>query len=70
MKKISPAKMRSLRDINLEKERFRYMALRTELEFSKQLRKTRKLFTFPNLFFPTQIFVAKYVRRVVSSWFK
>lgn len=68
--KTKPDKMRSLRDICLEKERLRYKAMKTELEFSKQLRQTRRLFTIPNLFSHSQQFVANYVRRVVSSWFK
>jgi len=70
MMKTKPAKMRSLRDVRLEKERLRYMALKTELEFTKQLRQTRKLFSIPNLFNQSQFLVASYVRRVVSGWFK
>jgi hypothetical protein len=70
MKKISPATMKTLRDVRLEKERLRYMALKTELEFTKQLRQTRKLFSIPNLLNQSQHFVASYVRRIVSGWFK
>jgi hypothetical protein len=46
------------------------MALRTELEFTKGLRQTKKLFTFPNIFTQTQLFIANYTRKIVSSWFK
>jgi hypothetical protein len=70
MMKTKPAKMYSLRDVRLEKERLRYMALKTELEFTKQLRQTRKLFTIPNLFNQSQYFLASYVRRIVSGWFR
>lgn len=70
MMKIKPDNLRTLGDIRLEKERLRYMALRTELEFAKGLRQTKKLFTFPNIFTQTQLFIANYTRKIVSSWFK
>ncbi len=70
MKMIKPGRMHSLRDIKLEKEKFRYMLLRTELEFTKQLRQTRKLFTFPGIFNQSQHFVASYIRKTISGWFK
>jgi hypothetical protein len=70
MKMTKPGRMRSLRDIRLEKEKFRYMMLRTELGFSKQLRQTRKLFTFPSIFNQTQHFLAGYIRKTIFGWFK
>lgn len=70
MKRANPANIRSLRDIALERERLRYMSLKTELEFSKQLRQTRKLFTFPKLLSQSHILLTGYLRRVISGWFK
>lgn len=50
MKKTRPEKIRSLADLTLEKERLRNEALRIELKFSKQMKRTRILFTPKNLF--------------------
>ncbi|MBE0662008.1 MAG: hypothetical protein IH597_06025 [Bacteroidales bacterium] len=69
MKRIRPAKIRSLRELQLEKERFRYLALRTELELSQQLRFTRRLFTLPNLVMYGQSFLTRYLKRLLMRIF-
>lgn len=62
--------MNSLRDIMLEKERLRYLLLRTELELEKSSRNLKKLFTFPDLIKNARSLIADYIRKAVSSWFK
>lgn len=69
MKKIKPVKLQSLREIELEKERFRYLALKTELEFSSQLKLARKLFTIPNLLNQGQSFLADYIKKLIIGRF-
>jgi len=62
--------MSSLRGIMLEKERLRYMLLRTELELEKSSRNLKKIFTFSDLIRNAQSLIADYIRNAVSSWFK
>lgn len=69
MKQVKPATMRTIRDIRLEKERLRYMAMRTELEFSKNLRQIKKSFTFPDILTQSQYYLASYLSRTIRSWF-
>jgi hypothetical protein len=69
MTKIAPDNIRSLRHIRLERERLRYMLLRTELEFIKRSGDARKLFTFPNLIRQFQQTIFTFLRKKVSKWF-
>lgn len=69
MKRIKPGKLRSLREIELEKERFRYLALKTELEFSSQLKLARKLFTIPNLLNQGQSLLTDYIKKLIIGRF-
>ena len=69
MKQLKPSGMRSLRDVRLEKERLRYLALRTELELSKDLRKIKKSFTFPDILAQTGHSITNYLVKAIRSWF-
>jgi len=70
MNNIRPQKMRTLRDIMLEKERLRYMLLRTELEFEKSTHNLKKIFTFPEPVNQVQSLIADYIRNAVNNWLK
>ncbi len=69
MTKIAPDKIRSLRHIRLERERLRYMLLKTELEFGKQSRDARKLFSIPNLFKQFQSAIFSYLKKKAGNYF-
>lgn len=70
MNRIRPGKMNTLRDIMLEKERLRYMALKTELELGKTARSFRKIFALPDLMTQARSLITDYIRIAVSNWFR
>jgi hypothetical protein len=70
MKIIRPNKVRSLRELQLEKERFRYLVLRTELEISKQLRLTKRLFTLPNIIMYSQSLLSNFLKKLFMRLFR
>ena len=69
MKMSRPGKMSSLRDIAFERERLRYLALRTELELKGQLKNTRQIFSFKNILSEMQRLAFTYLKNSVKRIF-